>query len=74
MKRLCDMETLAYLSPWLTEEMETTCGIMGNDYWPYGIRANERCLATFLKFISDQGLLASPLTIAELFAPGLRST
>lgn len=74
MNRLHNPDTAAYMAPWLAEEIESTRRIMGNDYWPYGVRANERCLATFLKCISDQGLLARPLTIAELFAPELKLT
>ena len=74
MSRLLDTETPAYMAPWLHEDVENTCRTMGSDYWPYGVRTNEHCLATFLKFVSDQGLLAKPLTVAELFVPELRST
>jgi 4,5-dihydroxyphthalate decarboxylase len=74
MTRLRDTEAPVYMAPWIADEIERTYRVMGDDYWPYGVRANERCLATFLRFIREQELLERPLTIAELFVPELRLT
>ncbi len=56
--------------PWLQAEVEETKALMGDDYWPYGVAANRKSLDAMLRYMSDQGLVARPLTIDELFVPG----
>jgi len=73
-KRLCEenfAETAAlrYMLPWLLDEVDRTRAILGDDFWPYGLRDNRTTLATFLRYSYDQGLAARKLEPEELFAP-----
>jgi len=58
-----------YLLPWLAEEVARTRAILGSDYWPYGLPANELPLGTFLRYLHAQGLTRTALAPADLFAP-----
>jgi 4,5-dihydroxyphthalate decarboxylase len=61
--------TLKYMLPWLPEEAARTRRLLGDDYWPYGLAPNQRCLETFLRYSFDQGLARRLLAPADLFAP-----
>jgi 4,5-dihydroxyphthalate decarboxylase len=61
--------TLKYLLPWLPEEVARTRRLLGDDYWPYGLPPNQRCLETFLRYAVEQGLAEPGLAPADLFAP-----
>jgi hypothetical protein len=43
--------------------------LMGQDFWPYGVGPNRRCLEYFLQQHHKQGLSDRLVTIAELFHP-----
>lgn len=60
---------LRYMLPWLLDEVDRTKKILGDDFWPYGLDANEDTLSTFLRYSHDQGLAARKLQPADLFAP-----
>jgi hypothetical protein len=40
---------------------------MGADPWKFGIKGNEKVLNTIIRFAEEQGLLAKPVTIDDLF-------
>jgi 4,5-dihydroxyphthalate decarboxylase len=54
--------------PWLGAELERTKGIMGEDWWPYGLSKNRTTLETFLRYHYEQGLSKRKMTVEELFA------
>jgi 4,5-dihydroxyphthalate decarboxylase len=54
--------------PWLGAELERTKGIMGEDWWPYGLSKNRKTLETFLRYHYEQGLSKRKMTVEELFA------
>lgn len=64
-------ETAAPLSmvPWSYAEFDHVRDLMGDDFWPYGLPANEHNLATFLRYSHAQGLADRLLRPEELFAP-----
>ena len=67
-----DLQTTAVLKtmlPWVLAENERTRELMGDDYWPYGVEANEHVLETFTRYSFEQGLSKRKLSPAELFAP-----
>ena len=55
--------------PWLPKHLEDTRGIMGNDFWSYGLEPNLHVLETFLRYSHEQGLSKRQLNPRELFAP-----
>jgi 4,5-dihydroxyphthalate decarboxylase len=64
-------ETAAPLSmlPWLYADIERTQALMGPDFWPYGLAANEITLRTFLRYSHEQHLASTLMEPADLFAP-----
>lgn len=55
--------------PWIHPELEYIKKIMGEDWWPYGMRRNRKTLETFLAYHHEQGLSSRLMTVEELFAP-----
>jgi 4,5-dihydroxyphthalate decarboxylase len=66
---LHDTAALKFMLPWLLPHVEETEKLMGRDFWPYGLAANEHTLSTFLRYSFEQGLAKRQLTPKELFAP-----
>lgn len=65
------METAALhvTLPWINSEVEHTKKLMGEDWWPYGVKKNRKTLETFLRYHHEQGLSGRLMTLEELFAP-----
>jgi 4,5-dihydroxyphthalate decarboxylase len=66
---LDETATVKYALPWLGDDAARTRALLGDDYWPYGLPANERVLETFLRYAKEQGLTSRQLNPADLFAP-----
>ena len=60
--------------PWVASELRQTRELMGDDFWPYGIRANRKVLETQMRWSRDDGLQARPVSLEELFAMELLGT
>ena len=54
--------------PWVTAELQMTKSVLGEDFWPYGIRKNRKALDAMLRYSADEGLSSRHLTVEELFA------
>jgi 4,5-dihydroxyphthalate decarboxylase len=61
-------QALAYMLPWLLDEIEQTRGLMGDDYWAYGLEPNRRTLEAFTQYAHEQGLTPERMPIESLFA------
>ena len=55
--------------PWAAQEIEETRALMGDNFWPYGIKPNRRALEALFQYSYEQGLASRKLTIEELFHP-----
>jgi 4,5-dihydroxyphthalate decarboxylase len=55
--------------PWAAQEMEETRALMGDNFWPYGIRPNRKPLEALFLYSYEQGLASRKLTIKDLFHP-----
>lgn len=66
---LYDSSALRIMSPWLTQHLEEARALLGEDYWSYGLGANQHTLATFLRYHHEQGLSRRLRTPEELFTP-----
>lgn len=60
---------LAVSLPFVREEYERATGLMGADYWPYGIEPNRQVLTAFARYATAQHLIAEPPAPESLFAP-----
>jgi 4,5-dihydroxyphthalate decarboxylase len=69
MARLATHQALPVMLPWMTAETEATQGLMGADFWPYGIAPNRDMIETQIRWSHEQGLIPRRLTIEELFVP-----
>jgi 4,5-dihydroxyphthalate decarboxylase len=41
---------------------------MGQDFWPYGLKANQHALETYIQYLSEQHLIDRKPAFEELFA------
>ena len=55
--------------PWATHEFEETRKLMGDDYWPYGIKANRKELELVMRYVAEQGLAKRRVRVEEIFHP-----
>ncbi|MGI9355853.1 MAG: ABC transporter substrate-binding protein [Rhizobiaceae bacterium] len=56
--------------PWISQELEQTRAIMGQNFHSYGMNdANRTTLETLFRYCHDQGLSQDRLSIEELFHP-----
>ncbi len=69
MKRYRETAALHVTLPWFIAEMEQTEDVLGSDWWPYGLKENQRTLETFLRYHHEQGLSKRTVSTEELFAP-----
>jgi 4,5-dihydroxyphthalate decarboxylase len=53
--------------PWLTQEMEDTRKLMGENFWPYGIEPNRSSLEALFQYSHEQGLASQLLKVEDLF-------
>jgi 4,5-dihydroxyphthalate decarboxylase len=56
--------------PWVSQDLEETRRVMGNNYWTYGLNeSNRKTLDTLFRYSYEQGLCNRKLTVEELFHP-----
>ena len=68
MKRFDETAALNCMLPWSPDHADEARDLLGADWWPYGIAANETTLSTFLRYSFEQGLAAKAYSPRELFA------
>lgn len=59
---------LAVSLPWVREEYEASVGLLGEDFWAYGLDANRHVIETFIRYAHEQGMLSRQPEPDELFA------
>ncbi len=62
---------MAVMVPWLTKRIEENRDLLGEDWWPYGIKANRAALDAILRYHHEQGLTQRRFTVEDLFVPYL---
>ncbi len=77
-KELCyrHLETIGHLFttlPWPVEALREARALMGEDFWSYGVEANQRELSAVSRYAFEQGINPRPVAIDELFAPSTLS-
>lgn len=67
-KDLAQRGQLRVILPWVEADVERVRKVMGNDYWPYGVKENIKSIEAMLRYSWQQGLLARKLAPDEIFA------
>lgn len=57
--------------PWLTKRIEADRSVLGEDWWPYGIKANRAAVDAILRYHHEQGLTKHRFAIEDIFVPYL---
>ena len=80
-KALADVELREVVAPkiglpWVAAEYEETVRMMGRDFSSYGVamegspaRSNRPTLEAMSRYVLEQGLVARPISVPEMFAP-----
>jgi 4,5-dihydroxyphthalate decarboxylase len=68
-RRLRYAGSLAAMLPWLIEDVEEIDELFGGDAFPYGIEANRPTLQALVAYMVEQGFIARPIAIEDLFVP-----
>ena len=67
-ERFADTTAPVVMLPWYGYELDRTIALMGSDFWPYGVEANRNDLSTLCRYVYEQGITDSHVSIGELFA------
>jgi len=65
------LSAFALTLPWIEAEYRATQAVLGEDIWPYGVKANRKAIDTLCRYLHEQGFTGRQMSIHELFAPGL---
>jgi 4,5-dihydroxyphthalate decarboxylase len=60
---------LRFMLPWLFDHLAELEQVFGPDPWPYGLEANRTTLDTFARFLCDDGFIAQPPRLEDVFVP-----
>ncbi len=58
-----------FMIPWMSSLIERNRALMGDDPWPYGLKANYKVLDTFLRYHHEHGLSKRRFKPEDLFVP-----
>jgi 4,5-dihydroxyphthalate decarboxylase len=64
-----NLATLRYMLPWMSADLDEIDEVFGGDPWPYGVAANRPTLEALASYLAEQGLIAAPPRIEDLFVP-----
>lgn len=67
LERLGDSAELTASLPWLHPELERMRDLMGDDYWPYGVKDNRETLEAMTQYAHEQGLTDEKVAVKDLF-------
>ena len=65
---------MATMLPWLSKLIDEDRGLLGEDWWPYGMAANRKAVDAVLRYHHEQGLTKRRLTCEDIFLPELLGT
>jgi 4,5-dihydroxyphthalate decarboxylase len=58
-----------FMVPWITQHFLEMQALLGEDWFPYGLKRNYKPLDTFLRYHYEQGLSKRRFKPEELFLP-----
>ena len=60
--------------PWLTSLIEADRDVLGDDWWPYGMKANAAAIDAVLRYHHEQGITKRRFAAEDIFVPYLLDT
>jgi len=60
--------------PWFSHLIDQNIDVLGKDWWPYGIEANQAAIDLILRYHHEQGITDRLYTIEDLFVANLLTT
>lgn len=60
--------------PWFSHLTAEDRALLGDDWWPYGIRANRKAIEAILRYHHEQGITERLFQIEDIFVPELLAT
>ncbi len=69
LEKMFNLRALRYMTPFLMRDIDEIHEVFNGDPWPYGIEPNRPTLEAFMKYLTDQSLIAAPVPIDDLFVP-----
>lgn len=67
LKRLSSIVNSPVAIPWLRQSYDRAQRVLGDNFWPYGIEANQPTLDAFLQYCGEQGVTQRAVSVEELF-------
>ncbi len=61
--------TLRAMLPWMHAELDDIEAVFGGDPWPYGVEPNRPTLSALVRYLHEQGVIAKPVAVDDLFVP-----
>jgi 4,5-dihydroxyphthalate decarboxylase len=71
---LSDTSATKVTLPFVEERLKEARGLMGADFWAYGVEPNRKTLEAFLRHHHGQGLSPRQMKVEELFHPSTLET
>ena len=71
---LADTSATKVTLPFVEEQLKAAQGMMGADFWSYGVQANRKTLEAFIHHHHAQGLSGRRMAVEELFHPSTYQT
>jgi len=65
---------MTVMIPWLTKRIGEDRDLLGDDWWPYGIKANRPALDAILRYHHEQGITDRRFRVEDVFAACLLDT
>ena len=62
-------EVLKVTLPWVNQDLAETRALMGENFWPYGVKSNRKELELVMRYTHEQGLAKRKLSVEEIFHP-----
>jgi 4,5-dihydroxyphthalate decarboxylase len=67
LEKMRNLATLRYMLPWMSADLDEIDEVFGGDPWPYGVEANRPTLTALVTYLAEQGLIAAPPRIEDVF-------
>jgi 4,5-dihydroxyphthalate decarboxylase len=69
LEKMLNLRALRYMTPFLMRDIDEIHEVFNGDPWPYGVEPNRPTLEAFMKYLTDQTLIAAPVPVDDLFVP-----